>query len=73
MIIITENGPRSFYNPTSATPPAILRAEREWRNAWNESAETHNKLISTAQTYYGRWLDVAMLPMIAADSVKIPS
>jgi hypothetical protein len=72
MIVITENGPKQFYTPKYTPPIALIRAEREWRDAWNKSAVEHNLLIARAQEIYGRWLDVEMLPMIPADSVKIP-
>ena len=79
MYIYTENGFKQVLPQDSSllkpyrTPAAILAAERTWRDAWNKSAEEFNRLLETAQTRYKRMLEDKPLPMIAADSVKIPS
>lgn len=79
MYIYTENGFKQILPQDSSllkpytTPPAIVRAEREWRSAWNTGAQEFNVMLERAQTWYKRMLDVKPLQMIPADSTKIPS
>ena len=75
MLILTEAGWKTVGGAPVApkTTPAIERAEREWRNAWNFSAREFNALRARAIEVYGRMTDTNELPMIAEHSFRCGS
>jgi hypothetical protein len=72
MIIITADGPRSFYTPTYKIPAAIVEAERVWRSAWNTGVQEFNILLERTQDNYKRMMDVKPLQMIPDNETRIP-